>query len=158
LFHSNVNQAARSPVILPQIVSPDKLRSLVESSDKIFATEYAFYVLSQMTTCHFTESDRLGKRKRHPLNFPGLACKHCYGGNGSGRFFPLTLKTFSDVSKSLHVLSNHLQKCPKCPHGMSTHVKSLAEMHEVEKVSRFLLSKITLREMISPLTSEPILP
>eukprot|EP00986_Skeletonema_menzelii_P015964 scaffold13166_cov139-Skeletonema_menzelii.AAC.9 len=147
-FHSNDNQTANSPVILPQVVSPDKLRTLVESSDKVFATEYAFYVLSQMTTCHFTESDRLGKRKRHVVGFPGLACRYCYGGNGSGRFFPLTLKTFSDVSKSLYVLSNHLQKCPKCPHGMSTHVKSLAEVHEVEKVSQPFGSQKIFFELI----------
>lgn len=121
----------------PPVVSPEKLRSLVEPSDKIFATEYAYYVLSQMTMCHFTEADRLGKRKGHTVGFAGLACRHCYGSNGSGRFFPLTLKTFSDVSKSLHVLSNHLQKCPKCPLGMASHVCSLAELHEVEKVSLY---------------------
>lgn len=147
-FHSNDNQAANSPVVLPQVVSPDKLRTLVEPSDKAFTTEYAFYVLSQMTTCHFTESDRLGKRKRHVVGFPGLACRYCYGGNGSGRFFPLTLKTFSDVSKSLHVLSNHLQKCPKCPNGLSTHVKSLAEVHDVEKVSQPFGSQKIFFELI----------
>ena len=53
------------------------------------------------------------------VGFPGIACRHCYGGNGSGRFFPLTLKTFSDVSKSIHVLRNHLVKCPKAPAGLA---------------------------------------
>ena len=71
---------------------------------------------------------------RHVVGFPGLACKHCYGGNGSGRFFPLTLKTFSDVSKSLHVLRNHLVKCAKAPTGLSAKVCALYEMHENEKV------------------------
>lgn len=37
--------------------------SLVEPSDRIFATEYAFFVMAQMTTTTFTEADRLGKRK-----------------------------------------------------------------------------------------------
>ena len=131
-------------MLTPTQVSPESLDSLVEPSDKVFATEYAFYVLSQMTTCYFTESDRLGKRKRHVVGFPGLACRYCYGGNGSGRFFPLTLKTFSDVSKSLHVLSNHLQKCPKCPHEMSEHVRALAENHEVEKVSWYVFNRMSL--------------
>ena len=39
------------------------LCSLVEPADRVFATEYAYFVMAQMTTCTFTESDRLGKRK-----------------------------------------------------------------------------------------------
>eukprot|EP00804_Cyclotella_cryptica_P020095 CCRYP_014890-RA/>CCRYP_014890-RA protein AED:0.05 eAED:0.05 QI:2273/1/1/1/0.88/0.8/10/195/741 len=114
-----------------QSIAP--LRSLVEPSDRVFATEYAYFVMSQMTTCTFTEADRLGKRKGHSLGFPGLACKYCYGGNGSGRFFPLTLKTFSDVSKSLHVLRNHLVKCAKAPAGLASKVSTLFEQHNNDK-------------------------
>lgn len=88
-----------------------------------------------MTTCVFTEADRLGKRKDHQVGFPGLACRHCYGGNGSGRFFPLTLKTFSDVSKSIHVLRNHLVKCARIPKGMADTVNMLYERHKDEKVN-----------------------
>lgn len=39
------------------------LSSLVEPADRVFATEYAYFVMAQMTTCTFTEADRLGKRK-----------------------------------------------------------------------------------------------
>jgi len=115
--------------------SVDTLCSLVETSDKMFATDYAYFVMEQMTRCTFTEADRLGKRKRHQLGFPGLACKHCFGGNGSGRFFPLTLKTFSDVSKSLHVLRNHLVKCARAPNGMAKTVNKLYGRHERDKQS-----------------------
>lgn len=58
----------------------------------------------------------------------------CQGGNGSGRFFPLTLKTFSDVSKSIHVLRNHLIKCTKAPIGMAEKVSALSERHIDDKV------------------------
>jgi len=108
---------------------------LVEPSDKIFATEYSYFVMEQMTTCVFTEADRLGKRKCHTVGFAGMACKHCVGGNGSGRFFPLTLKTFSDVSKSIHVLRNHLIKCTKAPRDMAETVTLLYKQHKNEKVS-----------------------
>ena len=37
--------------------------SLVDPSDRMFATEYAYFVMAQMTTTTFTEADRLGKRK-----------------------------------------------------------------------------------------------
>lgn len=107
--------------------------SLVEPSDRAFATDYSYFVMAQMTTTTFTEADRLGKRKGHTVGFPGLACKHCYGGNGSGRFFPLTLKTFSDVSKSLHVLRNHLVKCAKAPTGLSAKVSLLYDQHQNDK-------------------------
>lgn len=70
--------------------------------------------MEQMTNCAFADADRLSKRKCHKVKFPGMAFRHCYGGNGSGRFFPLTLKTFSDVSKSIYDLQTHLVDLVKC--------------------------------------------
>ena len=46
--------------------------SLVQDSDRLFATEYAYFVMEQMTTCSFTEADRLGKRKLHTAGFQTL--------------------------------------------------------------------------------------
>ena len=37
--------------------------SLVDPRDRVFATEYAYFVMAQMATTTFTEADRLGKRK-----------------------------------------------------------------------------------------------
>ena len=73
---------------------------LVEVADKELATNYSFLLMSQMTSCTFAESDRLGKRRSHRLGFPGLACVHCFSSNGSGRYFPSSVKTFADVSKT----------------------------------------------------------
>ena len=130
---------SQPPVGVPQAVLPllpqGPLPSLVEPSDKVFATEYSYFVVEQMTTCEFTETDRLGKRKCHKIGFPGLACRHCFGCNGSGRFFPLTLKTFSDVSKSIHVLRNHLVKCTKAPSWLAHTVNNLFEQHKEEKLT-----------------------
>lgn len=142
-FRSNIHDDSgiSPPVGVPQDTLPPQgapashLRHLVEPTDKIFATEYSYLIIEQMTTCEFTEADRLGKRKCHKLGFPGMACKHCYGCNGSGRFFPLTLKTFSDVSKSIHVLRNHLVKCTKAPSWMAETVKNLYERHKDEKLT-----------------------
>jgi hypothetical protein len=137
-FRSNENdESSESRItVIPQDAGRPRgpLTRLVEPSDKIFATDYSYFVIEQMTICEFTESDRLGKRKCHKLGFPGMACRHCYGCNGSGRFFPLTLKTFSDVSKSIHVLRNHLVKCTKAPNWMAKTVIMLYERHKDEKV------------------------
>jgi len=128
----------------PRKIAPSMpLRTLVETSDKLYATNYAYFVIEQMTTCTFSEADKLGKRKHHVVGFPGMACRHCYGGNGSGRFFPLTLKTFSDVSKSINVLRNHLVKCPKAPAGLAEHVTRLFEEHQAEKVRLIQCLKVS---------------
>ena len=134
VFQSNDSLAPKRILQDPASHYPSQpLVRLVEPSDKIFATEYVFYVMEHMTTCVFTESDRLGKRKSHQVGWPGMACRHCFGGNGSGRFFPLTLKTFSDVSKSIHVLRNHLIKCTRAPPGLAARVNMLYKRHKEEK-------------------------
>ena len=40
------------------------------------------------------------------------------------------------VSKSIHVLRNHLVKCPKAPGGMAQTVNTLFDRHKEEKVSK----------------------
>ena len=132
---NHIDEMGHPPPQAVSIPAAAPLVRLVEPSDKIFATEYSYFVMEQMTTCVFTEADRLGKRKCHTVGFAGMACKHCVGGNGSGRFFPLTLKTFSDVSKSIHVLRNHLIKCTKAPRDMAETVTMLYKQHKNEKVS-----------------------
>jgi hypothetical protein len=139
IHNGSAHGASLMPIGVPQAVLPlppqGPLPSLVEPSDKVFATEYSYFVVEQMTTCEFTEADRLGKRKCHKIGFPGMACRHCFGCNGSGRFFPLTLKTFSDVSKSIHVLRNHLVKCTKAPSWLAQTVNNLYEQHKEEKLT-----------------------
>jgi hypothetical protein len=88
---------------------------LVIPADEATATRFSFLLLSQMQPCVFTEADRLGKRKGLPTGFAGLACRHCFGGYGSGRFFPSSIKTLSDTSKTLNVLHNHMSRCRKLP-------------------------------------------
>ena len=121
MFSSKSNAAADSPPKDGEEAA-DKSQSkssppepLVQPEDKPYATRFSYELLNQMQPCVFTEADRLGKRKGLPAGFAGLACKHCFGGYGSGRFFPSSIKTLSDTSKTLNVLHNHMMKCRKCP-------------------------------------------
>lgn len=107
--------------------------SLVHPEDKHLSTRYSFALLSQMRSCRFTEADRLGKRKGLPIGFSGLACMHCYGGYGSGRFFPSTIKTMSDTSKTLNVLHSHMMKCRKCPDEVRERLIRLRDGHDEER-------------------------
>jgi len=111
----------------------DKGGPLVEVEDKPYSTAFSFYLMSQMQPCVFTEADRLGKRKGLPPGFPGLACRHCFGGYGSGRFFPSSIKTLSDTSKTLNVLHNHMMRCRKCPPEIRDQLDTLRSTHDSER-------------------------
>lgn len=106
---------------------------LVTKEDKPYATTFSYHLLSQMQPCVFTEADRLGKRKGLPPGFPGLACRHCFGGYGSGRFFPSSIKTLSDTSKTLNVLHNHMMRCRKCPADVKESLEKLRSTHDEER-------------------------
>lgn len=121
---SPIREIKRSNPSPPPLVLPD---------DKSTATEFSFKLLSQMRPCVFTEADRLGKRKGLPAGFVGLACRHCYGGYGSGRFFPSSIKTLSDTSKTLNVFYNHMMRCRKCPAEVRDTLEKLKCGHDEER-------------------------
>ena len=106
---------------------------LVDEEDRPYATAFSYQLLRQMQPCRFTEADRLGKRKGLPPGFPGLACRHCFGGYGSGRFFPSSIKTLSDTSKTLNVLHNHMMRCRKCPAETRESLEKLRGSHDDER-------------------------
>jgi hypothetical protein len=118
----------------PQLLeSMSQSSALVADEDLGYATGFSYHLLSQMQQCVFTEADRLGKRKGLPPGFPGLACRHCFGGYGSGRFFPSSIKTLSDTSKTLNVLYNHMMRCRKCPKDIKKKLEGLRGSHDDER-------------------------
>lgn len=118
----------------PREQQPDARNPLVDPSDEKFTTDYTCMIMSQMKRCIFSESDRLGKRKgHHHMGYPGIVRKHCFGGNGSGRYFLSSMKTFADVSKTLNVLHAHLLQCNNCPENVSSVLHDLKKRHQREK-------------------------
>eukprot|EP00538_Stauroneis_constricta_P000200 CAMPEP_0119571158 /NCGR_PEP_ID=MMETSP1352-20130426/43976_1 /TAXON_ID=265584 /ORGANISM="Stauroneis constricta, Strain CCMP1120" /LENGTH=1016 /DNA_ID=CAMNT_0007620837 /DNA_START=432 /DNA_END=3482 /DNA_ORIENTATION=+ len=111
----------------------DNMTCLVTPEDEPYATKFSFHLLAQMQPCKFKEADRLGKRKGLPHGFSGLACRHCFGGYGSGRFFPSSIKTLSDTSKTLNVLHNHMMRCRKCPKDVRDKLDTLRCTHDDER-------------------------
>mmetsp|Transcript_18151 Transcript_18151/g.31251 ORF Transcript_18151/g.31251 Transcript_18151/m.31251 type:complete len:503 (-) Transcript_18151:658-2166(-) len=112
---------------------PAEAPPLVIPADKSTATAFSFLLLGQMQPCVFTEADRLGKRKGLPTGFAGLACRHCFGGYGSGRFFPSSIKTLSDTSKTLNVLHNHMARCRKVPKEVLEELEKARATHDDER-------------------------
>jgi hypothetical protein len=112
---------------------PSGMGPLVRPEDERWATAFSFHLLCQMKPCVFTEADRLGKRKGLPPGFPGLACRHCFGGYGSGRFFPSSIKTLSDTSKTLNVLHNHMMRCRRCPPEIREILSAHRKTHDEQR-------------------------
>jgi hypothetical protein len=136
-FMAHHNQAAGAGGIhqMEQSMAQSITQSapLVTPDDEPYSTSFSFHLLGQMQRCVFTEADRLGKRKGLPPGFPGLACRHCFGGYGSGRFFPSSIKTLSDTSKTLNVLHNHMMRCRKCPTEVRDALEGLRASHDEER-------------------------
>lgn len=106
---------------------------LVLPSDKRNTTAFTFHLMSQMQPCVFTEADRLGRRRNLEVGFAGLACRHCFGVYGSGRFFPSSVKTMADASKTLDVIYRHVMKCKKCPSDIRGGLRNLRDFHDSER-------------------------
>jgi hypothetical protein len=106
---------------------------LVLPTDKRYTTAFTFHLMAQMQPCVFTEADRLGRRRNLKVGFSGLACRHCFGGHGNGRFFPSSIKTMSDASKTLDAIYKHITVCKQCPNDIKQGLCNLKEFHDSEK-------------------------
>jgi hypothetical protein len=103
--------------------------------DQASTSRFTYFLLRQMTLCAFTEGDRLGKRRELPLGFGGIACRHCISDFGTGRFFPSSIKTMSDTTKTLNILHAHLLNCGKCPTAVKDEANELRKSHEQERTA-----------------------
>jgi len=106
---------------------------VVTPDDKVLATDFVYYLMKQMQRCIFKETDRMGKRNACHIGYPGLACKYCSHKCGSGRFFPSQFKTFSDLSKTIKSMYNHMLKCRSCPESIKQAIITLEKNHEKQK-------------------------
>ena len=70
------------------------------------------------------------------MGYAGLECRHCAGGYGSGRFFPSSVKTICDASKTLNVVFKHICKCKKCPPSVKNLLLDLRRGHECERATK----------------------
>lgn len=113
------HETSQAPIVLP--------------TEKRFTTAFTFHLMSQVQPCTFTEADRLGRRRGLAVGYAGLACCHCVGEYGSGRFFPSSVKTMSDASKTLDVIYKHMCKCKKCPPRVKNALHELRRFHDSER-------------------------
>jgi hypothetical protein len=89
-------------------------RPLVFPEDMSLISDYLYVTLEQMAPCVLMECDRVGCYKGRKVGFPGLACKHCVGQAGCGRYFPASEASLSQTTTSQTIM-NHVRNCRRCP-------------------------------------------
>lgn len=99
---------------VPKPVPPVDTRPLVFPEDKPLISDYLYLTLEQMAPCLLMEADRVGCYKTRKVGFPGLACKHCVGQAGCGRYFPASEASLSQTTTSQTIM-NHVRNCRRCP-------------------------------------------
>jgi hypothetical protein len=87
---------------------------LVLERDKHLIAEVLFVTFENMHPVPIVESDQVGCYKSRPLGFIGLACNHCVGQAGCGRYFPANEASLSQTTTS-QTLLNHVRKCRGAP-------------------------------------------
>jgi hypothetical protein len=93
---------------------PVDARPLVFPDDKPLISDYLYLTLEQMAPCTLMEADRVGCYKTRKVGFSGLACKHCVGQAGCGRYFPASEASLSQTTTSQTIM-NHVRNCRRCP-------------------------------------------
>jgi hypothetical protein len=89
-------------------------RPLVFEEDKALISDFLYLTLEQMSPCKLMEADRVGCYKTRKVGFPGLACRHCVGQAGCGRYFPASEASLSQTTTSQTIM-NHVRNCRRCP-------------------------------------------
>ena len=105
-----------SPVLKSSGAPSDdvEIYPLVTPDEKHLVADYLFLALEQMQPCNLMDSDRVGCYKGRRTGFPGLACKHCVGQAGCGRYFPASEASLSQTTTSQTII-NHVRNCRRCP-------------------------------------------
>lgn len=80
------------------------------------------------------DADRVGCYKGRKTGFPGLACKHCVGQAGCGRYFPASEASLSQTTTSQTIV-NHVRNCRRCP-------IDIREQLEFMKMSKAVIKKV----------------
>jgi len=93
---------------------PVDSRPLVFPEDKDLISDYLYLTLEQMSPCVLMEADRVGCYKMRQVGFPGIACRHCVGQAGCGRYFPASEASLSQTTTSQTIM-NHVRNCRRCP-------------------------------------------
>ena len=113
LLETSDNESTMKIESVKEIQEPESY-PLVLPEDKPLISDYLYLALEQMQPANLLTSDRVGCYKGRRTGFPGLACKHCVGQAGCGRYFPASEASLSQTTTSQTIV-NHVRNCRRCP-------------------------------------------
>ena len=116
---------------------------LVRKTDRQLVTDYMFLILCQMSICHASQRDFLGRGKKTKLmrlGFAGFSCRHCsssiHAPGQDARYMGhmYSCRSFSSAPDNLaSAISNsfvlHLQRCPYTPQPIQSALSVLKKYH-----------------------------
>lgn len=91
------------------IPSASWLENARQSIDPSF--DCLFVAMAQLVPCRLTVEDQncgITSYKNLPLGFVGLACRHCGGRPGSGRYFPSTIRSLSQTTTAQNMIKHFI--------------------------------------------------
>jgi len=105
---------------------------LVLEDDCPLISDFLYLTMQQMEPCKMMEPDRVGCYKGRPIGFRGLACRHCIGQAGSGRYFPASEASLSQTTTSQTIL-NHVRNCRMVPASIREELEDMKKSKIGEK-------------------------
>ena len=105
---------------------------LVLEEDSPLISDFLYLTMQQMEPCKMMGPDRVGCYKGRPLGFRGLACRHCIGQAGSGRYFPASEASLSQTTTSQTIL-NHVRNCRMVPASIREELEDMKKSKIGEK-------------------------
>ena len=105
---------------------------LVLEDDSPLISDYLYLTMRQMEPCILMEPDQVGCYKGRPVGFRGLACRHCIGQAGSGRYFPASEASLSQTTTSQTIL-NHALNCRMVPASIREELREMKKSKIGEK-------------------------
>lgn len=106
---------------------------LVDTEDLDLVPDYLFLAMSQLKPCELSEQDKVGCYKDRDIGFSGMACKHCGGQPGFGKYFPATVRSLAQTTTSQTILKHVGQKCRMCPPNIRNSILALQGQEDAEK-------------------------
>ena len=105
--------------------------SLVLPTDRHLIPDALLVALAQLQVCRLTVADQSGPYKLRPINFVGLACQHCNGGQpGFGRYFPASVRSLAQTTTSATILKHMAAKCRFVPTNIRQAILSLQSQQQ----------------------------
>jgi hypothetical protein len=116
--------------------------TLVMAEDHGLISDSQFAAISQMDPCLLTAEDRIGYNKDRKIGFIGLACRHCGGRPGFGRYFPNTVRNFEKTSARETMVSHVTMFCQKCPEDIRN------AMLKLKRIESSLRGSATMKGLV----------